>query len=178
MALVKPAVFQVAGYANSGKTTILSNLIKNLAAEGLSVVTIKHHGHGGKPLMPDEKDSEQHLAAGARASLVEGAGKMIISSEGITWSLAEKIGYMSSFGADFVLIEGHKHERYPKLVIVRNQEDCSLLDELVNIQAVFYWDWDLIKNWKRKEQIPSFHIRQEEGYAWLIKYLKKQLKNS
>lgn len=73
MAMVKePVIFQVSGYQNSGKTTLINKLISGLKEKGLSVITIKHHGHGGKPEAPEGKDSTSHIESGAAASLVEG----------------------------------------------------------------------------------------------------------
>ena len=77
MAMVKePVIFQVSGYQNSGKTTLVNKIISGLKGKGLSVVTIKHHGHGGKPETPEGKDSSNHIESGAAASIVEGGGRL------------------------------------------------------------------------------------------------------
>lgn len=68
-------ILQIAGFKNSGKTTLINHWVKTIKATGLSVVVIKHHGHGAKLDMPDEtKDSMRYLASGADASIVSGAG--------------------------------------------------------------------------------------------------------
>lgn len=66
-------IIQIVGYQNSGKTTLMEQLIKHATKEGLRVGTIKHHGHGGAPVENLSKDSNRHEQAGARVSAVEGA---------------------------------------------------------------------------------------------------------
>src|SRR5699024_11576702 len=63
------------GYKNRAKTTLVSNWIRLATSIKLKVAVIKHHGHGAKLAMPDEKkDSMQYIAAGADTSLVSGGG--------------------------------------------------------------------------------------------------------
>ncbi|GAA3320219.1 hypothetical protein GCM10020331_030320 [Ectobacillus funiculus] len=45
---VRPVILQIAGYQNSGKTTVAEQIISSLTKEGLRVASFKHHGHGGK----------------------------------------------------------------------------------------------------------------------------------
>ena len=52
----------VAGYKNSGKTTLVSHWITLLADLGHRVAVLKHHGHGGAPeLPPAHTDTVQFL---------------------------------------------------------------------------------------------------------------------
>ena len=59
-----PAVSFV-GRQNSGKTTLLEKVIAELAAQGLSIGTLKHHGHSKFQIDIPGKDSYRHRAAGA-----------------------------------------------------------------------------------------------------------------
>ena len=170
MAVVKPFVFQIVGYQNSGKTTIVKKLISDLAKEQISVVTMKHHGHGGKPIIAEEKDSSQHIGAGALASLVEGGGRLILHAEKREWKIEEQIQLLSQLHTDIILIEGHKFAEYPKGVIVRRQEDVELLSMLENIQVIYYWDRSLVKS----VDISSFHIDDPAGYRYAVNLLKRK----
>ncbi|MFK4997842.1 molybdopterin-guanine dinucleotide biosynthesis protein B [Bacillus sp. N9] len=68
-------IFQVVGYQNSGKTTLMEKMIEYGSRIGIAIGTIKHHGHGGVPLRRHgEKDSDKHRAAGAIVTAVEGEG--------------------------------------------------------------------------------------------------------
>lgn len=169
MAMVNPTIFQIVGFQNSGKTTLIKKVIGELANLGLTAVTIKHHGHDGKPDFQEEKDSYQHLQAGALATLVEGDGHLLLQSEKNQWSLEEKIHLLSFFQPNVILIEGHKHESFPKGVLIRNKEDLALLDELDNIKFVFYWEQLEIKC----ERIQVFSINDEDGPRWIAHYLQR-----
>lgn len=65
-------ILQIVGYQNSGKTTLMEQLIKQATMEGLRVGAIKHHGHGGVPMIETSKDSSRHELAGAVVTAVEG----------------------------------------------------------------------------------------------------------
>jgi molybdopterin-guanine dinucleotide biosynthesis protein B len=145
MALVKPVIIQVVGYQNSGKTTFITKLLKELGRCGSKVVTIKHHGHGGKPEVPEQKDSTKHLNAGAIASMVEGEGRAILQVESDSFGLEKQIELLGYFQPDMIIIEGHKHAYYPKIVLLRDKADIPLLKEVNNIHYIFYWN-DEIRN--------------------------------
>lgn len=168
--MVNPTIFQIVGFQNSGKTTLIKKVINELAQLGLTAVTIKHHGHGGKPDFQEGKDSYQHLQAGAIATLVEGDGHLLLQAERNEWSLEEKLELISFFQPNVILIEGHKHESFPKGVLIRKKEDLSLLEQLQNIKVVFYWD-QLNNN---LETIQAFSIHDENGPQWLARFLQRR----
>ncbi|MEW8987400.1 MAG: molybdopterin-guanine dinucleotide biosynthesis protein B [Bacillus sp. (in: firmicutes)] len=180
MALVtyqtQPVVFQLAGYSNSGKTTLMTKLISALNSDGKMVATLKHHGHGGKPDLLQNKDSSQHLNAGAIASLVEGEGRILLQAERQSWSIQEQIQILAQLQPDFILIEGHKQEDFPKAVLVRRHEDLELLSNLKNIVVVFYWDMEIIKNDSLLGK-NAFHIDDPVGLIWIKEFLY-QMKNT
>lgn len=167
-------LFQIVGYQNSGKTTLSLTLIKRLTAAGLKVATVKHHGHGGKPDIAKEKDSERHIGAGAVVSIVEGGGRLVVHAEKEQWSLAEEINVVSSFQADVILIEGYKREPYPKAVILRNEADIELVKDLANIQVVFYRD-PIVVNLLKDCPCPVFQMEDDRGIVWVLEYLLDQV---
>lgn len=174
MAVVSPVIFQITGYQNSGKTTFINKLLAQLNKEGLRVATVKHHGHGGKPAVSEEKDSSRHIASGAVASLVEGGGRLLIQAEKEEWPLEEKLVLLAPFQSDIVLIEGHKNAQYPKAVLVRNRDELRNLLTLANIQAVYFWDMAVQKEMEDKN-IPAFHINDPHGLEWLVGHLAKMV---
>lgn len=171
MALVKPVVFQIAGYQNSGKTTLILELIEKLSAGGMKIATVKHHGHGGKPDVLETKDSGRHISAGAAFSLVEGGGRILIQAEKTHWTLYEEIELLSFFKPDVILIEGYKNEKYPKAVILRDENDLSLLEKLENIKVVLYRDGNLANHLK-DSSIPAFDAADQNGSLWIEDYIK------
>ncbi|MDF2791271.1 MAG: molybdopterin-guanine dinucleotide biosynthesis protein MobB, partial [Neobacillus sp.] len=161
MALVKPIIYQIVGYQNSGKTTIILKIIEFLKNEGIKSATIKHHGHGGRPDILSEKDSAKHINAGAVASLVEGEGRLCLQADEIALTLEEQIRFVEFFRPDIILIEGHKMKSYPKLLILRDENDLSLISDVSNIKNVIVWHKDLINTLRKNLEVPVFHITDE-----------------
>ncbi len=141
--MVKPAIFQIVGYKNSGKTTLATKLIKELNNLGLKTVTIKHHGHGIWPEADVQKDTAKHLAAGALASNVYGDGRFILQTDNKEWQLSEQIKLMEYFQPDVILIEGYKQENYPKVFLVREKADLFLLTTMENVRMIIYWKQEM-----------------------------------
>ncbi|MCM3725652.1 molybdopterin-guanine dinucleotide biosynthesis protein B [Neobacillus cucumis] len=171
MALVEPFIFQVVGFQNSGKTTIITKLIKLLTDRGIKTVTIKHHGHGGKPDVMEGKDSSRHLSSGALAAIVEGGGRMILQAERLNLSLEDEIELLKFYQPDVVLVEGYKQKDYPKLLLLKKKEDLYLLKSLTNICAVGYWSDAL-----NTEHIqPSFSINDVAVINWTAELILRHV---
>ncbi|MGW9607156.1 molybdopterin-guanine dinucleotide biosynthesis protein B, partial [Heyndrickxia sporothermodurans] len=135
-----PQIFQIVGYQNSGKTTVIQEIIRYWTEHNLSVGTIKHHGHGGTPSTTNRlKDSDKHRIAGSMITAVEGKGELLLQNKDRKWALQDILKIYELLPIDLILIEGYKYESYPKAVIIRNKEDIKLLDKLNNISAVLTW---------------------------------------
>lgn len=162
------SILQIVGYQNSGKTTLVEKFVRILTNEGMKVATIKHHGHGGFPEVP-QKDSERHRQAGAVVSSVEGAGLLSLTSLRDKWSLEEIIHLYEFFEIDIILIEGYKAETYPKVVLLRSMEDAALLNKVENVMGIITWD-DVQSI---QETYKTFHITEEESYMkWLVEVVR------
>lgn len=158
------AVLQIVGYQNSGKTTLMEKLIVSATAEGARVATIKHHGHGGAPTAVNRKDSQRHEQAGAVIAGVEGAGTLFLTIQQASWKLKELVELYQQFQPDLILVEGYKNEDYPKVVLIRHQEDVDSLKKLTNIICVLYWqDVD-----PSTFTCPAYPIKQEDLYVNLL----------
>lgn len=173
MAMVSSAIFQIVGFQNSGKTTLIKRLIEELKKQNVTAVTIKHHGHGGPPAFNEEKDSYQHIKAGAIASIVEGDGHLLLQSEKSRWTLNEQIQLLSVFQPNIIFIEGHKKEIYPKAVIICNREELSLLEDLENIKLVLFWEKNVIEHVQKEKPYPFYQINDSQGLKWLVQHLKQ-----
>lgn len=170
MEITTPAL-QIVGYQNSGKTTLIEKIIEVLSENGVRVGTIKHHGHGGFPDAFDtDKDTAKHRKAGAVVTGIEGTGMLQIhayNSNG--WSLDDMLSLYERLPIDLILIEGFKREHYPKIVLLRSEEDIKLLKLLDNVQAIICWYTPL----KIKVSVPTFHLNDETDYlSWVRTYLK------
>ncbi|WP_342532582.1 molybdopterin-guanine dinucleotide biosynthesis protein B [Lysinibacillus sp. FSL K6-0057] len=154
-------ILQIVGYQNSGKTTLMEQLIKQATMEGLRVGAIKHHGHGGVPMIETSKDSSRHELAGAVVTAVEGAGTLRMSIHQDSWQLADILTIYESLPLDIILIEGYKNEHYPKVVLLRTAQDQVLLQQVTNILCVIYWPSYPLNP---SLTIPAFSIHEETQY--------------
>lgn len=139
-----PFVFAISGYKNTGKTTLITKLIKRLTARGLKVAVIKHDGHDFEPDVPGT-DSYRHRKAGAFGTAVFSDRRFMItreiSPEGLPGDDNRLSGdrksreepafeqlLMEAFPeADIILIEGLKDSSYPKYVC--DYPDKPVIDE-------------------------------------------------
>lgn len=165
-------ILQIVGYSDSGKTTLMEQLITQATNEGLRVGTIKHHGHGGKPMVESSKDSILHEKAGACVTAVEGEGTLRISIQQDFWQLVDILNIYSLFKMDTILIEGYKNEQYSKVVLLRTSEDLSLLQKVSNIVCVLYWPTFTIDI---PLDYPSFSIHEKAQYMdFLLKEMRRK----
>ncbi|GEK34037.1 molybdopterin-guanine dinucleotide biosynthesis protein B [Kurthia sibirica] len=162
-------VLQVVGYQNSGKTTLMEQLIIQAEKDGYRVAAIKHHGHGGMPNNDQSKDSARHEKAGAIITAVEGDGMLRMSIHQQEWSLATILAIYENFDIDLVLVEGYKKEKFPKIVILQLEEDFSLLKSLENIICVLYWP---TYTGPACTQFPAFSIDDSQQY---MAFLRKEM---
>ncbi|MDI4647166.1 molybdopterin-guanine dinucleotide biosynthesis protein B [Cohnella hashimotonis] len=137
----QPTVIQIVGYADSGKTTLLCALVRHLTSLGMTVATLKHHGHppdatereGTATLDLPDKDTALHLAAGAVGTGASSAAVSAVWTPGEA-SLEELAKRLPP--ADLILAEGFKRSPYAKWVLLRETRDVVLLDALINVIGV------------------------------------------
>ena len=119
-------VIGIAGFKNSGKTTLVVELIRELTGRGVRVATLKHAHHDFDIDKPG-KDSYKHREAGASEVIVSSArrwahiGELRDSRNTAANSDEPEVNdLLRKFGdVDLVLIEGYKHGQHPKLEVRR-----------------------------------------------------------
>jgi molybdopterin-guanine dinucleotide biosynthesis protein B len=166
----KPYVFQVTGYKNRGKTTLICGLIEQLTKKGYRVGTIKHDGHDFEMDSPG-KDTWNHRQAGAETVAIASANQTAIlyNKELVLSQLIESLS-----GLDIIVIEGYKRESYPKIVIVKYPEDIGLLDNSQHVLAAVFWTSQASDQLVSRINYPLFHIDDIEG---LTDFLMNQMKS-
>jgi len=110
-------IFGLAGWSGSGKTTLLTRLLPELAARGLKVSTLKHAHHAVDLDVPG-KDTWQHREAGAHEVMLATGKRFALLHElreAPEPGLAELLSRMAR--VDLVLVEGFKHDPFPKLEV-------------------------------------------------------------
>lgn len=128
---MKP-VIQICGYKNSGKTTLIAGLLPFLHAMNLRVAFIKHDVHGFEADV-EGTDTYKLRTAGAAATAITSPIRTAVIEECET-PLAALIERFQPY--DLILVEGFKREAYPKLVLMRSEEDLELVSELEGIQGI------------------------------------------
>ncbi|WP_239727502.1 MULTISPECIES: molybdopterin-guanine dinucleotide biosynthesis protein B [unclassified Mammaliicoccus] len=150
-------ILQIVGYKNSGKTTLINELIKEIRSQQLTVTTIKHHGHGADEISLNHKevDSLKFINSGAKESIV--LGKQLI--ERVTFeekSLQQIIDEDLSNEPDVLLIEGFKHDHFPKVLLTKQSEDLEQ-----TLQNIVY-------------QFDAFNLEEKKDFiVWFENWLKK-----
>ena len=120
-------ILSIVGRSNSGKTTVLEKLIRELTRRGRRIGTIKHHFHGPVQVDVPGKDSWRHKQAGARAVALSAPGTLFVVGDTTgEWSL-EAIAHQALFEVDLILTEGFKSGPMPKIEVNRAAQGMPLL---------------------------------------------------
>lgn len=127
-------VVSVVGYSNSGKTTLLVKIIKELKSRGFKVATIKHH-HKEVDIDKPGKDTWRHAQAGADTVVLASPSKVaIIKQNPREMSLDEIIENISD--VDIIITEGFKREKKPKIEVYRSSVHEHLITPVEELLAV------------------------------------------
>lgn len=114
-----PPVIGIAGWKNSGKTTLAVRLIEEFTRRGLKVASIKHTHHG---LCVDDRDTDSasHRRAGAWQVIVVGPHAWAIDEKLQSTpppSLKDSLARLTP--SDLVIVEGYKSATIPKIEVRR-----------------------------------------------------------
>ena len=112
-AIPGPPIVCICGCRKSGKTLLVTRLVRHLSDLGLAVGTIKHDGHDFD-LDREGTDSWRHRAAGARASAVFSSKRWALFRDGEP-ELGTILASMADM--DLILVEGLKGSAWPKVVV-------------------------------------------------------------
>ncbi|MFC5652745.1 molybdopterin-guanine dinucleotide biosynthesis protein B [Paenibacillus solisilvae] len=135
MPATNPVILQIVGYKNSGKTTLITELIRHLKQANITIGTVKHDAHQFQMDYPGT-DTWKHQEAGADVTAISSSTRSAIlrSSPQPLSALIEQMKEVT-----IVLVEGFKQEPYPKLVLLRTSEDFELLHTVSNPIAAILW---------------------------------------
>jgi molybdopterin-guanine dinucleotide biosynthesis protein B len=114
-----PPLFGVAGWKNSGKTTLMVGLIRELSRRGFAVSVVKH-AHAKFEIDHEGRDSFKMREAGASQVALSSPRRFALMRElgdAPEMSFADILAYAGK--CDLVLVEGYKREAFPKIEIRR-----------------------------------------------------------
>ena len=114
-----PPIISIVGKSDSGKTTLIEKLVRELKQRGHRIGVIKHASHGFD-IDREGKDSWRHKAAGAETVIVASPGRVAMVKDEPIDSLDHLATYFN--GIDLILTEGYKNENKPKIEVFRAEK--------------------------------------------------------
>lgn len=121
---------------NSGKTSLIIELVRYFQKQGLSASTVKHAHHAFDIDRPG-KDSFLHREAGAKEVLVASSNRWALMHElqdTKAPSLRDSVRHLGD--TDIILAEGFKSEPHPKIEIYRDHNADLIARSDQSIRAV------------------------------------------
>lgn len=113
-----PAI-AIVGRHNSGKTTLIVKMIRELVARGWDVGSVKHHSHVGFEIDYPGKDSYRHREAGASETVIACPGQ-IARIKTVEGEVECSDIVRSMHGHDIVIVEGYRKSGLPTIEIMRS----------------------------------------------------------
>lgn len=117
-------------WSGTGKTTLLEKLIPELRRRGLRIALLKHAHHDFDIDKPG-KDSFRLRKAGAEQVLIASRRRWALIHENADEqpepALFDLLAQLDTSCLDLVLVEGFKHEHYPKIELTRAALEKPLL---------------------------------------------------
>lgn len=115
---LKPGIFAISGTKNSGKTTFIEKLVKELTSRAYRVAVIKHDGHSFE-MDHEGTDTNRFTASGAVVTGIYNAEHYVLQGTG-DFDLDYCISQITDRRlADVVILEGFKDANIDKFLIVR-----------------------------------------------------------
>ncbi|WP_342305650.1 molybdopterin synthase [Methanolobus sp. ZRKC5] len=132
-------VICVAGYKNSGKTTLVTRLVNALSKKG-TVGTVKQMLH--HRFNPENTDTGKHFDAGADLVAAITDTELVTIKRNPT--LEGALDALADNGADFAVVEGAKNSELPKIFLgdVEGSDDVSNI--LVQLPVRSDWAIDAL----------------------------------
>jgi len=170
----RKAMVGIAGWKNSGKTTLVSRLVQAFTKRGFKIATIKHAHHDLRP-SDGTTDSERHTQVGAcDVAVISPTGWEISGqSQDLPVPSLEEIA-MRLEPADLVLVEGYKSAPIPKIELRRRASATNrpLAGNDPNVIAIA--SDHVIED----RNVPVFALDDVEGIAAFIEKAIKLVRQS
>jgi len=114
-----PPIISIVGESQSGKTTLIERLLKELKSRGYRVATIKHAAEYTTFDEPG-KDSWRHAEAGSDAIVISSPREIVLIKRVTDTPDFESITRLLGEDYDIILAEGFKNDGAPKIEVHRS----------------------------------------------------------
>jgi molybdopterin-guanine dinucleotide biosynthesis protein B len=115
----EPRLVSVVGKKNSGKTTLVVALVRELVRRGHRVMTIKHGAHAFE-MDQKGRDTWRHMhEGGAERVVMETPGSRILIAKTDAEAGPRELATRFLSDAHFVVVEGFKKSDLPKIEVYR-----------------------------------------------------------
>jgi molybdopterin-guanine dinucleotide biosynthesis adapter protein len=165
-----PPILGFAAFSGTGKTTLLVKLLAVLRDRGYRVGVVKHAHHSFETDKPG-KDSYELRKAGAVQTLVASRKRWALVTErgdGDEPRLSDLLSQLDWNVLDFILVEGFKAERFPKIELYRPRLGHPLLHPNDDSIIAIATDAPL----PAKTRLPLLELNQPEGVAdFIVEFL-------
>lgn len=163
-------IIGISGVSNSGKTTVTTQLIKNLSSEGYRIGTVKHDGHGFEMDHPG-KDTYLHREAGAEGVAIVSRNQYSIIRQTKCSEIELKQILEQYEDMDLVIVEGYKFSDIPKFEVIRkaiSSEGICRKESLVGVITDAKWT---------DPDIPAYGFSEIDAITAEVEKIIKEAKN-
>jgi len=129
------AVVSIVGKSGAGKTALIERLIAEFKKRGYRIATVKH-SLGGMEIDRPGKDSWRFAKAGSDAVVVSSPDKLAFLKNVNGDSSIEEILRIIGGDFDFVLVEGFRKGKAPKIEVYRKELGEDLLCSPKELSAI------------------------------------------
>jgi len=151
------------GYSNSGKTTLLTKIIRELKSRGYRIAVIKHDGHDFE-IDHVGTDTWKHRQAGADIVCIASNKKVAMIETFAHPPVLDEI-VRNITNVDLILTEGFKQEDKPQVEVHRQGVECI---GLKNNRIALVADQQIY------EDVPYFKLEDVEKIAEFLENIIKQ----
>lgn len=153
-------VVSFVGKSNSGKTTLLEKVVKELKIRGFRVGVVKHTSHDFD-IDHSNKDTWRLTQAGSDIVAISSAKKISLIEQVENEMPLEQIISFFKDRVDIVLTEGYKHSKTAKIEVSRSEQGHELLCVEDDLLAI-------VSDQRFPVEVPQFDLNDAEGVVTLL----------
>jgi molybdopterin-guanine dinucleotide biosynthesis protein B len=124
-----PPIICIVGRSGSGKTHLLTELVKTLKQRGYNIGTVKHHTHGDFDIDKEGKDTWKHAKAGSDTVIISSPTKIAIIKKTEHETPLDEIIQNYLTDKDIILTDGYNLSGKPRIIIQQTPEDLTIFNK-------------------------------------------------